>query len=68
MFELRFGILTWSILNILSSSMGHIDAQIKPLDSTPMWRFIEFYGNLSTEARNHSWTMLWCLKNMHSLP
>ncbi|KAI5654966.1 hypothetical protein M9H77_32153 [Catharanthus roseus] len=54
-------------LNILSSSMGHIDAQIKPFGSIPMWRFIGFYGNPSSEARNHSWTLLWRLKNMHSL-
>ncbi|KAI5663778.1 hypothetical protein M9H77_23101 [Catharanthus roseus] len=53
----------WVHLNILSSFVGHIDAQIKPTDNTPMWRFIGFYGNPSTENRMLSWTLLRRLKD-----
>lgn len=56
------------IVHILSSSVGHIDVKIAPVESMPKWRFTEFYGHLATKARGHSWTLLCCLSTLHYLP
>ena len=45
-------------VDILSYSLGHIDAILSEEQGMKKWRFTGFYGHSETRKRSESWTFL----------
>ncbi|KAK3228648.1 hypothetical protein Dsin_000529 [Dipteronia sinensis] len=55
------------VVDLLTYSQCHIDVMISGLGSK-RWRFTGFYGHPEQSQMKHSWTLLWRLACMSTLP
>ena len=55
-------------IQVLSSSMSHIDGVVNEGGTSTKWHMIGFYGNLETSRRVESWQLLTSLSGALLLP
>ena len=65
----RFSFLVEELqVDILSYSLGHIDAIVSEEQGRKKWRFTRFYGHSEASKRGESWSLLEDLSCWSNLP